>query len=315
MDIKNLKLSAYHDLDLKANVEEELDDIELGVLYSVHGDQYFLVKTKSGKTFNYGYFCNLWYERDIDNLGPEYIRKPELFKKPRNTEFDEIRWAINYFTKEKKWVSGWSHEVTKIYDSAESAQWHFDHMLEKLEKQYAAGYYYNFEYHKNDIILCLGENGIATKENLEKLKTAKLTSKDADGFDGIAAKKAINYDPDPLVIDNVQAVIRNGKELNESDWITVEQADRDSNGFPIYVFPLDQFDTDVVESTKARVLNEIKNIRETLDEFERRLPEADLNKLYSVLDVLNTAYIDWPEDEEDYYDDDEDDDWSEDEED
>ena len=190
-------------------------------------------------------------------------------------------------------------------------------MLKELEEQYAAGYYYNFEYRRADITTCLEVNGIATKENLEKLKTAKLTSKDAYGFDGVAAKKVINYDPNPLVIDNVKTVIRNGKELNESDWITVEQVDRDSDGFPIYVFPLDQFDTDVVESTKAKVLNEIKNIRETLDEFERRLPEADLNKLYSVLDVLNTAYIDWPEDEEDYYDDDDDDDddWLEDEED
>lgn len=311
MDIKKLKLHTYGGLNLRADVEEKLDDIELGVLYSIHGDSYFLVKTKNGETFKYGYFVNLRSENDIDRLGPEYVRKPELFKKTRYTDFDQVEWAIDYFAKEETMLYSWRHKETKIYEDAKSAQWHFDHMLDDLVKEYTKGYYYNKERRRTDIIECLEKNGIATDENLEKLKTAKLTSKDSDGFDGVAAKKLISYEPDPLTIDNVSMVFRNGKQLDE--WITIQCADHDPDGFPIYVFPLDQFDKDVVESTRNDVLDEIKNIRKTLDEFERRLPEADLNKLYSVLDVLNTAYIDWPEDENDYYDDDDEEDEEEDE--
>lgn len=307
MDIKNLKLHAYGNLDLRADVEEKLDDIELGVLYSIHGDSYFLVKTKTGETFKYGYFVNLRFENDIDRLGPEYVRKPELFKVARYTDFDHVKWAIDYFTKEETVHYGWRHEETKIYEDAKSAQWHFNRMLDNLEEEYAKGYYYNKELRRIDIVSCLVKNGIDTDENLEKLKTAKLTSKNSDGFDGVAAKKLISYEPDPLTVDEVSMVIRNGKQLDESEWIIIQRADHDPDGFPIYVFPLDQFDKDIVESTRNDVLDEIKNIRNTLNEIEHRLMKADLNKMYSVLDVLNTAYIYWPEDEENNWDDDEED--------
>lgn len=307
MDIKNLKLNAYGDIDLKANVEEELDDIELGVLYSVHGDDYFLVKVKNGGFFKYGYFVNLRHSPDINSLGPEYIRKPELFKKPQTCafgNFDKIAWDIKYFTEEKELLYGWPHIVTKIYENAEAAQRRFDNMLADLEEEYAKGYYYNKELRRNDILTCLEKNNIATDENLEKLKSAKLTSKDADGFDGIAAKKLLTSVSDSIFIDNVKTVIRNGRELDKSEWFIVQKEDNDIDGFPVYVFPLDQFDKDVAETTRAKIINEIKNLRDTLDEIEGRLSEADLNKLYSVLDVLNGAYIYWPEDE-DVYDDDE----------
>ena len=127
---------------------------------------------------------------------------------------------------------------------------------------------------------------------------AKLSTKDEMGTDGVAAKKRLNFTDDTeLDVDHVTCVIKDGKELTSSEWFISRYNEDDSDGFPMYYFALDQFDKDVVKNVKKDIADDIKGIRESLEEIEARLSEANLAKLYDISDMLSGVWISWPEDE------------------
>ena len=294
MDINTLKIHAYDNIVLRAAVDEPLDKIELGVLYWYHGDEYFLVKTTDGIWYKYGMFVNLRWERDIDRLGPEYIRKPYLFKKDdRCVTSNEVYFAIERFCKEDRIGNGY-----RSYSSESSAQYSFKYLLRSLDEAFMRGCRYDYTNYKEDIIKCLEINNIWNERNQALLETAKLSTKDELGTDGIAAKKRVNMsDNAEIDVDSVACVIKDGKELSSSEWFISQHIEDDSDGFPMYYFALDQFDKDVVKNVKKDIADDIKGIRESLEEIEARLSEANLSKLYDISEMLSTVWISWPEDE------------------
>lgn len=294
MDINTLKIHTYDTIVLRATVDEPLDNIDLGVLYWYHGDEYFLVKTTEGVWYKYGLFINLRWERDIDQLGPEYVRKPFLFKKDdRCATSNEVYFSIENFCKKDRTSFEW-----RRYSSESSAQYSFEYLLRRLDAAFMSGYRYDLTRHKEDIIRCLEINNIWNERNQALLEMAKLSTKDELGTDGIAAKKRVNMSDDGKIdVDNVVCVIKDGKELSSSEWFISQCNENDSDGFPMYYFALDQFDKDVVKNVKKGIADDIKGIRESLEEIEARLSEANLKKLYDISDMLSGVWISWPEDE------------------
>ena len=299
MDINNLKLHAYGGVVLRATVDEPLDNIELGVLYWNHGDEYFLVKTVNGEWYKYGLFINLRWERDIDQLGPEYVRKPYLFKKDdRDNTNNKVYFAIEKFCKQDR--TGIDY---RSYSSELSAQYSFEYLLRSLDEAFMSGYRYDHTDHKENIIECLKLNNIWNERNQALLEMAKLSSKDELGTDGVAAKKRVNMsDDNEIDVDSVVCVIKDGKEL--SKWIVSRRNEEDRDGFPQYYLALSQFNADAVKEVTKDVIDTINQIRESLEEIEARLTEANLAKLYDISDMLSDVWISWPEDE--CYDDDDD---------
>lgn len=81
--------------EVRANVEEDADDIVLAVCYEDHGDDFLYIRTKDGKEFKYGWYINRPFG---DSKG--FVRRPEpgIAGKisAENAEYlfsDEIQWV------------------------------------------------------------------------------------------------------------------------------------------------------------------------------------------------------------------------------
>lgn len=86
IDFKEITLTNWDGIKLKADVDENPDNIIAAVLYSDHGDSFLAIKTKEG-IFEYGWWLNrpgydydlleenAWRNRD------EFIKLPKLYGK------------------------------------------------------------------------------------------------------------------------------------------------------------------------------------------------------------------------------------------
>lgn len=65
---ENLVLYNWGDVGVKANIDEQDDEIIAAILYDDHGDEFLSIKTSDGY-FEYGYYLNRPWQ-------PDFIREP-----------------------------------------------------------------------------------------------------------------------------------------------------------------------------------------------------------------------------------------------
>ena len=98
-DLTNLKLYAWHVGDVQANVEENINDIDLAVCYADHGDEFLYICTKDGEAFTYGWFINRPF-CILDEADDWVLRRPIPgvagkidSKDAEYLSFDEVSWV------------------------------------------------------------------------------------------------------------------------------------------------------------------------------------------------------------------------------
>ena len=201
-----------------ANIDEKLEDIEIAVKYSDHGDDFLFVKTKDGKAYEYG-----WYIGRRDNVFcPDYdelikspndynfIRKPKLFcaYDKRRVLSNEIFWYVErHFVEDR--TGFWSYRCPYEYDDAYIAQRKLDNYIEFMREVYGRKVTYHKEDDKRKVEYYLEKTGILTQENLDKLNSVKFSSGE-NGIDGSAGKKK-RYVDKVLEGDRVEFVWCNGE--------------------------------------------------------------------------------------------------------
>lgn len=217
-EIKNHILTNWGGISVKPNVEETDDEIKLMVLYEDYGDKFILIRTKEGNTFEYGYYLN----RPNSYWG--FIRTPQLF-----TVVDKYSSLANrtygYLDEEL-----FEEEFTKIWFPTKKpricsqayAQRIFDNIIKYFDEIYSLKIHYEEPYYKGEVLKFLKNNGIDTRDNLEKYEAIKWTSK-IDGIDGIAGKRP--YNSDYINCDKIIKLWYNGRyrklpsmRINEDDY-------------------------------------------------------------------------------------------------
>lgn len=181
-------LGNWVDVTLKANIDEKIDDVKLAIKYSDHGDEFLLVRTNDGKTYEYGWWLNRPMAPNYDELDRPYwsnffIRKPKLFYAydERSSLSNEISFYVN-----RKFKNDYGFMRPKR-DTEIYAQVKFDEYIKFMNDIYSRGITYHKEGDKKFIEQYLKDNGILTEENLDKLHSVKFTTS-VNGIDGIAGK-------------------------------------------------------------------------------------------------------------------------------
>lgn len=183
-------LNAWGNIVVKVITDEDIEDMSWAAVIEDHGDEYLVVKMKDGRAYKYGCFANLKdSEYILKNLSkqPEMFRGSDRFASLSNKIYELVHFYI--FKKDGFFIDEKIKEESKA-----SAQYDFDHLLEKVDgifDSYADRYDCN--YHKDDVIRFLKLNGIDTEENLNKLNETRWDSK-TNGIDGYAGKR--DLDPD-----------------------------------------------------------------------------------------------------------------------
>lgn len=65
-------LKGWRNIEVLPEIEEKIDDISFIVEYSRYGDEYLVIGTRDGRTYEYGCYANLKFEPH------NYLRKPVL---------------------------------------------------------------------------------------------------------------------------------------------------------------------------------------------------------------------------------------------
>lgn len=186
-------LNAWKNIVVKVVTDEDIEDMSWAAVIEVHGDEYLVVKMKDGRAYEYGCYANLKdSEYILKNLSkqPEMFRGSDRFASASNKIYELVHFYI--FKKDGFFIDEKIKEESKT-----SAQYDFDHLLEKVDgifDNYADRYDCN--HHKDDIIRFLKLNGIDTEENLNKLNETRWDSK-TNGIDGYAGKR--DLDPDASI--------------------------------------------------------------------------------------------------------------------
>lgn len=197
IDFKEITLSNYDGIKLKADIDENPDDIIAAVLYSDHGDSFLAVKTKEG-IFEYGWWLdrpgysydlldkNTWRNRD------EFIKLPKLYGKLDKGSYvsNEIysllrRWL---YTDGKESSYGFGNFLKENL-SPDTAQMYFNFVYDDLEECYNKNVVYRERADRLSQIKCfLSHNDILTEENLKKLEDIKTFLR-IGAIDGAAGKQ------------------------------------------------------------------------------------------------------------------------------
>lgn len=208
-------LRAYSNIIVKVVTDEDIEDMEWAVVTEDHGDEYLIVKTKDKKLYKYGCFANLKHAEY--KLG-QLMRKPEMYGKIAYDASNEICWFID-----RNLYDDSSFRARKCY-SKDDAQREFNsfiNFLHEIHEKYDD--IYDSSSHKDDTIRFLKENGIDTKENLEKLNSAPWDSR-VDGINGIAGKDDISEKTKVYFENLVDAYVVDKDDLetvdayNEDEW-------------------------------------------------------------------------------------------------
>lgn len=302
-EFRTMKLNTYRNIVLSAGVEEDFDDIHIAIKYVDHRDDYLFIETKDGKRLMYGFFCNLSYHTDVEDLKPVedgkdgFLRNPVMFV----ADMDRHAKVSNQLHHELELQFAESH-MSFGYDrkcfSKESAQHCFERGLEAFERAFRTNSFYDYSNKYGDIVFFLINNDIATDENLELLKNAHLSSK-IDGIDGIAGKKKWEPYDNSLIGDRVTFAMVDGIELNIDKLLYYTCKDYDKWGCPDKVLPLDQFDKDYESKCKSKIKDRINYLKEKLIAIENGIDTyslIDLNELrYCLNEEVDFEY--WDENE------------------
>lgn len=196
----NVALSAWGGVCTCSQIDEKENEIEKLVIYTDHGDDYLIVKTKDGKIYKYGYFLNL-------KFGPRsYIREPVLFRKE-----DEMSYISNkiYSSISGVFYDRMTYQIIK--DSEYGAKTTFATLVLYMQAYYNSGVMYHCGRYKEIVKRYLKENGIDTEENLKKLDDIVFDTS-YYGIDGIAGKIDITGQ-DWIYGDEVKYAYSNGKRI------------------------------------------------------------------------------------------------------
>lgn len=212
----NRPLYCWGDIIVNPDIQENLDDIWLAIRYDDHGDDFWLIGTKNGSFYRYGYIINRTCEHLPDNM---WIRKPNLFKK-----VDERAHVSNHlffyfrehFEEKTDGIFSTYTDTPRVYYSPASAQREFDFFMielktiiegDKMVHEHRGGYGFN----KSSLRLFLEANKINTEENLKKLEDQPFDTR-IDGVDGSSGKvKWWDAPCEILYCDNIQFIYINGK--------------------------------------------------------------------------------------------------------
>ena len=200
IDFKEITLTNWDGIKLKADVDENPDDIIAAVLYSDHGDSFLVVKTKEN-VFKYGWWLNrpgysydlldgnTWRNRD------EFIKLPKLYGKLDKGSYisNRIHSLITDYLYETDYsIIGWNYrynERLRANLAPNTAQIYFDLLYDDLEEYYDSNVVFE---EWNDGIEKINDylmyNDIMTEENLKKLEDIKTFLR-IGAIDGCAGKQ------------------------------------------------------------------------------------------------------------------------------
>lgn len=212
MNFKEIILHNYGGFNLKADIDEDPNDIIAAVLYSDHDDDFLVIKTAKG-VYEYGlYVTRQGYNVEClsDDKCFEYQRS-RFMKLPKLTgEFDyhgklseEIHFLLDEAFENIESFRLLQHIPLGIvcvpesgvrkYSSKDEAQWEFDSVCRRMKEYYEQSnvvYHYSTlgEYWIKHIKYFLEENEILTEENLKKLDDLRTYFR-IDAIDGSAGKQ------------------------------------------------------------------------------------------------------------------------------
>lgn len=200
IDFKEIILNNWDGIKLKADVDENPDDIIAAVLYSDHRDKFLVVKTKEN-VFEYGWWLNrpfygydlldenTWRNRD------EFIKLPKLYGKldEHSTISNKIYSLMKDCLYETSYFMGWrSDNQLKENLAPSTAQWYFDRLYNGLKAYYDTNVIFReWADRIGTITTYLTNNDIMTEENLKKLEDIKTFLR-IGAIDGCAGKMDIS---------------------------------------------------------------------------------------------------------------------------
>lgn len=201
MNFKEITIYNWDGIKLKADVDENPEDIIAAVLYSDHGDDFLVVKTED-KIYEYGW----WFDRpfyDYDMLDEntwrnrdEFIKLPKLYGKlDKHSDIsNKIYSLMKDCLYETSYFMGWrSNDRLKENLAPDTAQWYFDRLYDGLKAYYDSNVIFREWKDRIDTITnYLMSNDIMTEKNLKKLEDIKAFLR-IGAIDGCAGKKDISW--------------------------------------------------------------------------------------------------------------------------
>ena len=200
MDFKEITLDNWDGIKLKADVDEEPEDIIAAVLYSDHGDDFLVVKT-ADKIYEYGWWLNrpfhsydildenTWRSRDA------FIKLPKLYGKfDKHSEIsNKIYSLMKDSLYETTYFMGWRNDDRLKENLAPSiAQLYFDRLYDGLKAYYDTNVVFREWGDRIETITnYLIRNDIMIEENLKKLEDIKTFLR-IGAIDGCAGKMDIS---------------------------------------------------------------------------------------------------------------------------
>lgn len=290
-----MTIRTWHGPDFKPDIEEDMNDIFLMIGYSDHGDDFIYVQTKDGHEYEYGYWCDIRWHDDYDELikaDPErlknygYIRLPKLYKQ----EDKESRLSNDIFICFDKWLKYSDHDLKswKPASPGWDAEFKFNLIIKKFKEAFDSGLYYDWEEKRQVLYDFLEKCELDTPENIEIVRTLPMSSK-IDGYDGIAAKRQTHHKY-AMTFDHLNFVIKKGEELNLSDVITIMDDEVDDFGIVSEVLYLDQF----LDDSKSKICNEciglIHDRIKELNNLGKTLSERNLEELLYIRNELERMF-------------------------
>ena len=146
-EFRTMKLNAWKNIVVSAGVEENINDIHVALKYSDYGDDFLYIETKGGHKFKYGFFCNLKYHTNYEDLKPAeerkdgFLRNPVMFVK----DMDEHGIVSNKLFHDIECEFKESHSsfgYNKKCHSKEEAQRRFERGLEAFDRAFSSNSFY-----------------------------------------------------------------------------------------------------------------------------------------------------------------------------
>lgn len=221
IDFKEIVLDNYGGFKLKADVDENPEDIIAAVCYCDHGDDFLVIKTKDA-CYEYGLFVtrNGWDARCLDDethySRRYFLKMPKLTGKfDYNSEMaNKIYSFIEWQTIEKgEYGQLDKFDKFRVYESKEYAQFCFNKICDKLKEFYDSGVVYHCRVSSrvSDIKKYLKANDILTDENLQKMEDIKTYLRE-DIIDGTAGKQE---NPNWVSGDDLHWIYYNGEKVTK----------------------------------------------------------------------------------------------------
>ena len=203
INFKEVILNNYGGFKLKANIDENPENIIAAVLYDDHGDDFLVIKTDDA-VYEYGLFVTRngfdaralndenhherkWLERFFDKF-PKLTGPLDYRCEKTNTIFRLIE--------NEMCITGWfQHDTIKKCSSKYYAQMCFDDVYLGIKEIYKTNIIYHCDshYYIDRIIEFMKENELETEDNLQKIEDLKTFLR-IDCIDGDAGK--VNRDLD-----------------------------------------------------------------------------------------------------------------------